>query len=51
MLRFNDFGVRAKEVISDDAVVLYIGSSLSTNTAKVKLEHSGGEWRLRDLPR
>lgn len=51
MNHFNDFGVRGKEVISDDAVVLHIGSSLSTNTATVKLERSGGEWRLRDLPR
>jgi hypothetical protein len=48
---FNDFAVRGKEVISDDAVVLHIGSSLSMNTAKVKLERSAGEWRLHDIPK
>ena len=51
MDHFNDFAVRGKEVISDDDVVLYIGSSLSTNTAKVKLARTAGEWRLHDLPK
>jgi hypothetical protein len=51
MNHFTDFAVRSKEAISDDAVVLYVGSSLTTNTMRVQLDRFGGEWRLRDMPR
>jgi hypothetical protein len=50
MNNFRDFAVRQKEVISDTAVVLYVGSSPSTKTTKIQMEQNGGEWRLRDLP-
>jgi hypothetical protein len=51
MNNFSDFTVRGKEAISDDSVVLHIGSSLTTNTMRVEVDRFGGEWRLRDMPR
>jgi hypothetical protein len=45
---FTEFGVRSREVISDDAVVLHIGPSFNTNTLKFRLERTIEGWKLRD---
>jgi len=50
MKRFNDFGIRVREEISDSVVVLRVGSSLATNTMRMSLQRFGEEWRLQDFP-
>ncbi len=50
MAHFNDFGVRLREDVSEDDVVLHVGSSLSTNTMRMSLQRLDGEWKLKDFP-
>jgi hypothetical protein len=47
---FNDVGVHRREDVSEDAVVLHVGSSLATNTLRLKLQRFGTEWRVQDFP-
>jgi hypothetical protein len=48
MQRFTDMGVRAREAVSDDRVVLHVGSSLSTNTMRFEVQRTPDGWKLRD---
>jgi hypothetical protein len=50
MNAFTDFSVRGQEVLSDDTVALQVGSSVATNTIRIKMVREGGEWRLLDFP-
>jgi hypothetical protein len=50
MNSFSDFGVRGREVLSDNSVALQIGSSIATNTIRIEIVREGGEWRLLDFP-
>jgi hypothetical protein len=45
MAHFNDFGIRQREDLSEDKVVLHVGSSLSTNTIPMPLKRINGEWK------
>jgi hypothetical protein len=45
MAHFNDFGIRHREDLSEDKVVLHVGSSLSTNTIPMPLKRINGEWK------
>lgn len=47
MRNFTDFGIRWRETISDEAVVLHVGSSLSTNTMPFRFERTAEGWKLR----
>lgn len=46
MQRFNDFTVASREEISDDEVVLYVRSSVATNTFPHALKRFGSEWKI-----
>jgi hypothetical protein len=49
MKQFNDFGVAGREEISNDEVILYVRSSLSTNTFPHALKRFGNEWKITDM--
>ena len=51
MARFNDFSVRTREAVTEDAVYLDLGSSRTTNTLRVLLNRINGEWKLHQIPR
>jgi hypothetical protein len=49
MQKFNDFSIVRREEVSDDTVVLYVRSSVATNTMPHRLKRVGQEWKLVDL--
>lgn len=44
---FREFGIRARELVSDDAMILHVGSSFTTNTMKFQMERTSEGWKLR----
>jgi hypothetical protein len=46
MKYFSDFAVAQREQLSDEAVVLHLRSSVSTNTMKYQLQRVDGEWKV-----
>jgi len=49
MQRFDDFAVASREEISDDEVVLYVRSSVATNTFPHALKRFGSEWKITGM--
>ncbi|HMJ91148.1 MAG TPA: hypothetical protein VK530_15100 [Candidatus Acidoferrum sp.] len=47
MRHFTDFGIQSREAVTDDAVILHIGSSLSTNMMRFRFERRSDGWKLR----
>jgi len=48
LARLTDVGVRSRETVSDDVMVLHVGSSVGTNTMPIRLERTAEGWKLHD---
>jgi hypothetical protein len=44
----NDVGIRSREVAADDTMILHVGSSLNTNTVKMRLQRTADGWKFHD---
>ena len=49
MQQFNDFTVAGRKEISDEEVVLYVRSSVATNTFPHALKRFGNEWKITGM--
>lgn len=45
---FTEVGIRSRETVSDDVMVLHVGSSFTTNTMPMRVERTAEGWKLRD---
>jgi hypothetical protein len=46
--QLTDLGVRGQEILSEDSVAVHVGSSLATNTVRMRLDRTPDGWKLHD---
>jgi hypothetical protein len=48
LAHLNDVGIRSREVAANDTMILHVGSSLSTNTVKMRMQRTAEGWKFDD---